>query len=222
MTKIAIGRSRVGGAGRASARGRAARQGAHDVHADGRNVGRRRDAGARERAPRRRPRRSASSLKAQYSPMGSGDDDQPVQGGGRSQAELHRDHGPSGLDRLPRPRQGRGRPGHCRHGWQLAADRSSEGVRPQGYGLCRRRPLCGRGAHRQQHAQGGQAQVRRRGDGLWRVQPGRARQSEKGLADTLEKAGLKVDRLEISQEVNSDPSRSLCRSSPPISKRIRT
>ena len=31
-------------------------------------------------------------------------------------------------------------------------------------------------------------------------------QSEKGLADTLEKAGLKVDRLEISQEVNSDPS----------------
>ncbi len=31
-------------------------------------------------------------------------------------------------------------------------------------------------------------------------------QSEKGLADTLEKAGLKVDRLEITQEVNSDPS----------------
>jgi simple sugar transport system substrate-binding protein len=30
-------------------------------------------------------------------------------------------------------------------------------------------------------------------------------QSEKGLADTLEKAGLKVDRLQISQEVNSDP-----------------
>ncbi len=29
--------------------------------------------------------------------------------------------------------------------------------------------------------------------------------SEKGLADTLEKAGLKVDRLEIPQEVNSDP-----------------
>ena len=31
-------------------------------------------------------------------------------------------------------------------------------------------------------------------------------QSEKGLADTLEKAGLKVDRLEITQEINSDPS----------------
>jgi simple sugar transport system substrate-binding protein len=31
-------------------------------------------------------------------------------------------------------------------------------------------------------------------------------QSEKGLADTLEKAGLKVEKLEISQEVNSDPS----------------
>src|ERR1700730_15779033 len=30
--------------------------------------------------------------------------------------------------------------------------------------------------------------------------------SEKGLADTLDKAGLKVDRVEISQEVNSDPS----------------
>ncbi|HVW56482.1 MAG TPA: substrate-binding domain-containing protein [Rhizobiaceae bacterium] len=30
--------------------------------------------------------------------------------------------------------------------------------------------------------------------------------SEKGLADTLEKAGLKVDRLEITQEINSDPS----------------
>ncbi len=31
-------------------------------------------------------------------------------------------------------------------------------------------------------------------------------QSEKGLADTLEKAGLKVDRQEIPQEVNSDAS----------------
>ncbi|HET9068562.1 MAG TPA: substrate-binding domain-containing protein [Amaricoccus sp.] len=31
-------------------------------------------------------------------------------------------------------------------------------------------------------------------------------QSEKGLADTLEKAGLTVDRLEITQEVNSDVS----------------
>ena len=30
--------------------------------------------------------------------------------------------------------------------------------------------------------------------------------SEKGLADTLEKAGLKVDRLEITQEANSDAS----------------
>jgi simple sugar transport system substrate-binding protein len=30
-------------------------------------------------------------------------------------------------------------------------------------------------------------------------------QSEKGLAETLEKAGLKVDRLEITQEVNTDP-----------------
>jgi simple sugar transport system substrate-binding protein len=30
-------------------------------------------------------------------------------------------------------------------------------------------------------------------------------QSEKGLADTLQKAGLKVDRLDIPQEVNSDP-----------------
>jgi simple sugar transport system substrate-binding protein len=30
--------------------------------------------------------------------------------------------------------------------------------------------------------------------------------SEKGLADTLEKAGLKVERLEITQEVNSDSS----------------
>lgn len=29
-------------------------------------------------------------------------------------------------------------------------------------------------------------------------------QSEKGLADTLEQAGLKVDRLQVSQEVNSD------------------
>ncbi len=29
-------------------------------------------------------------------------------------------------------------------------------------------------------------------------------QSEKGMADTLEKAGLKVDRLEITQEANSD------------------
>jgi simple sugar transport system substrate-binding protein len=30
--------------------------------------------------------------------------------------------------------------------------------------------------------------------------------SEKGLAETLEKAGLKVERLEITQEANSDPS----------------
>lgn len=34
-------------------------------------------------------------------------------------------------------------------------------------------------------------------------------QSEKGLADTLEKAGLKVDRLEITQEANSDVSLSV-------------
>jgi simple sugar transport system substrate-binding protein len=31
-------------------------------------------------------------------------------------------------------------------------------------------------------------------------------QSEKGLAETLEKAGLKIDRLEVTQEANSDPS----------------
>lgn len=31
-------------------------------------------------------------------------------------------------------------------------------------------------------------------------------QSEKGLAETLEKAGVKVDRLEITSEANSDPS----------------
>lgn len=31
-------------------------------------------------------------------------------------------------------------------------------------------------------------------------------QSEKGLAETLEKAGIKVDRLEITAEANSDPS----------------
>ncbi len=31
-------------------------------------------------------------------------------------------------------------------------------------------------------------------------------QSEKGLADTLEEAGLEVDRLEITQEANSDAS----------------
>ena len=30
-------------------------------------------------------------------------------------------------------------------------------------------------------------------------------QSEKGLADTLEQAGLKVERLEITQEINTDP-----------------
>ena len=40
-------------------------------------------------------------------------------------------------------------------------------------------------------------------------------QSEKGLADTLEKAGLKVDRLEITQEVNSDASLAV-----PMSRRL--
>jgi len=39
----------------------------------------------------------------------------------------------------------------------------------------------------------------------------RARPIEKGLADTLEKAGLKVDRLEITQESNSDVSSAACR-----------
>ena len=33
--------------------------------------------------------------------LGAGDDDQPVQGSGRRQAELHRDHGPSRQRRLP-------------------------------------------------------------------------------------------------------------------------
>ena len=33
--------------------------------------------------------------------LGAGDDDQPVQGGGRRQAGLHRDHGPSRRRRVP-------------------------------------------------------------------------------------------------------------------------
>ena len=41
--------------------------------------------------------------------LGAGDDDQPVQGGGRRQADLHRDHGPSRQRRLPRSGQAGGR-----------------------------------------------------------------------------------------------------------------
>ena len=58
--------------------------------------------------------------------LGARDHDQPVQGGGRRQADLHRDHGPSRQHRLPRPRQGRRRPGHHRDRRQLADDRPAE------------------------------------------------------------------------------------------------
>ena len=44
-------------------------------------------------------------------------------------------------------------------------------------------------------------------------------QSEKGLADTLEKAGLKVDRLEITRRSTPTP-RSACRFWPPMCRRI--
>ena len=73
----------------------------------------------------------------------------------------------------------------------------------KGIGLCRRRPLAG-GALT---AEAMLAQGLKAGDeamvyGVF-SQAERGL-SEKGLADTLEKAGLKVDRLEITQEVNSD------------------
>ena len=68
---------------------------------------------------------------------------------------------------------------HRRHLRQFAADRSAERVRPEGLRLRRRRSLRGRRADRQGDAGAG-PEVRRPGDGLWRVQPGRARPVREG------------------------------------------
>ena len=78
---------------------------------------------------------------------------------------------------------------------------------PKGFRVRRRRCLCRRRPDRQCDAGAG-PEVGRPGDGLRGVFSQAERgQSEKGLADTLfEKAGLKVDRLEITQEANSDMS----------------
>ena len=120
------------------------------------------------------------SLNEQFSGLGAGEDDRAVQAGAGRQADLHRDHGPSRQRGLPRPGQAGGRPGHRRHPRQRAADRAPGRVRPQGLRLCRRRPLRGRQAHRRADDRGRRPQVRRRGDGLRRVQPGRARPVREG------------------------------------------
>ena len=152
---------------------RSDRQRSGDVHADGRQPRRRGDAGPPDRggAGRRGVRRRSEGA---VLGLGARDDDRPVQGGDGRQAELHRDHGPSGRDRLPRSRQTGDRPGHRRHRRQLADDLAAGRVRHQGLRLCGRRPLRGRRADRPRHAGEG-AQVRRRSDGLRRLQPGRAR-----------------------------------------------
>ena len=164
------------GVGRCAGRDR---QGRKHVHADGRQRRRRRHAcppdrrGRGSRGARGRPEGAVLGV-------GAGDHDQPVQGRGRGQADLHRDHGPSRRHRLPRSRQERRRPGYHRHRRQFADDRPSGRIRHEGHGLCRRRPLCRRHPDRRRAML---AQGLKSGDeamvyGV--VQPGRARPVGKG------------------------------------------
>ena len=157
-----------------------ARQGCDDLHADGRQPRRGSGAGAPDR--RRRGGQGARRGQAQRAVLavGAGEDDRAVQAGDGGQADLHRHHGPSRLGCVPRSREAGGRAGHRRHRRQLAADAAAEGIRHQGLRLCRRRSLCRRHADRERHDRRGPPQGRRSGDGLWRVQPGRARPVGKG------------------------------------------
>ena len=146
-------------------------------------------------------------LNAQYLGLVAGEDDRPVQGGARRQAVLHRHHGPSGLRRLQGPRQaGRG-PGRRRHRRQRAADRAAERCTARkGFGYSGVDLYEGGALTANEMIKAGSLKS---GDeamvyGVFSF--AERGQSEKGLADTLEKAGLKVDRLEISPEINSDVS----------------
>ena len=96
-------------------------------------------------------------------------------------------------------------PRHRRHHRELADDRPADGFRPQGTGyagvdLYAGGKLTAEAMLAKGLKSGDEAMVY----GVF-SQAERG-QSEKGLADTLEAAGLKVERLEITQEVNSDVS----------------
>ena len=97
-------------------------------------------------------------------------------------------------------------PGHRRHRRQLAADRAAEEVRPAGLRLCRRRSLRGRHADRAEDDRCGALKSGDKALVYGVFSQAERGQSDQGLDDTLEKAGLKVDHLEISPEANHDAS----------------
>ena len=178
----------------------AARQGRHDVHADGRQRRRRRHAAPARPARPRPPRRSASTAQRAVLGLGAGDDDRPVQArrwppsrpASRSWAIPATT--PSTTWSSRRVDQGI----VVTDGNAPLTELQAE-VRTKGFGYAGVDLYAGGTLTAQEDDRGRQAQVRRRG--AWSTacfSQAERGQSEKGLADTLEKAGLKVDRLEIS------------------------
>ena len=106
--------------------------------------------------------------------LGARENDRAVQGSDGRQTQLHRNHGPSGIDCVPRSRQAGRQRGHRGHRRQRSANRIAERVRTKRLRLCGRRPLCWRRADRQGDV-GRWPEARRRGGGLGHLQPGRAR-----------------------------------------------
>ena len=182
-------------------------KGLDDVHADGRQPRRRRDARPPDRRRSRPPPRSASTLKAQFSGLGAGDDDQPVQGGAGRQADLHRDHGPS---RAPTAfhdlvKQAVDQGIVVTDGNSPLTDLQNE-FGTKGFGYAGVDLYAGGALTAQDMISAGNLKSGDEAMVYGVFSQAERGQSEKGLADTLEKAGLKVDRLEITQEVNSDTS----------------
>ena len=120
--------------------------GRHDVHADGRQAGRRRHLGPPDGAGRRRQGVRRQADRAVFG-LAAGED------AGRSSARRWPRSRPAssswaipGNDAFADLVKQARRPGHRRHRRQRAADRAAAEVRPQGLRLCRRRPLRGRRA----------------------------------------------------------------------------
>ena len=114
-------------------------------------------------------------LNAQFSSLGAGDDDQPVQGSDRRQAELHRHHGTPRRDAFHDLVKQAEDQGIVVTDGNSPLTAAAAGIRREGLRLCRRRSLCRRLADRSEHDRQGRLKAGRRGDGLRRVQPGRAR-----------------------------------------------
>ena len=114
--------------------------------------------------------------------------------------------GHPGNERLRRPGQAGRRPGVDRHRRQRAADRAAGRYGPKGFGYAGVDLYAGGTLTAERMIEVGKLKSGDEAMVYGVFSQAERGQSEKGLADTLEKAGLKVDRLEITQEANSDAS----------------